>query len=613
VSPVNSLLRSALALIVAGLLAGPLPAQNLEIHYMNVGWGGAVLVRGPNGTTVLLEGGRSGKGADVIVPYLQSIGISPSMGLDYMILGHRHNDHSGGLDEVIEAGYDVHVANYENGSTEQHSSYDSWVSEAQTTTAGAPVPMPVGTVIALGNGATLTCVLRNGHLIGGGSVFVDSENDRSIGLLVQHGGFDFLWASDLGGGDADEDCTGRSNSSTDVETPLIQTISPGGASPRITAGGIDVLHVNHHGSENATSSNYMNLCRPAVALISVGAGQASDAERPRKDVVESVLLAEAPCVTVPPALVLQSEEGNPTGSQTSFAGYCVGNILVSTDGVSTFTVSADGAVTVGPDERVAAGLPHTFPLDEVTGPPDTDPPVLSPAQVTAVAGTSATIAWTSDENSTSIVRYGPTNLYGSTASAGGYVTSHSVPLTGLAQGAVYHYRVESADGSGNTAFGEDGTFQTGTSADYVPTSAPILQGSLKSGTYANLATNNGSYLRVNSTTSGTRKSDWYGSVSVPTPLPSGSTLTATYSGKNSKTVTQTLHLWDWSASAWVQFDSRTVGSSEKLVTFSTPSAATYVSATGEIRLRVLGTGGSSNFYTSGDWMRFTIESAGSAP
>jgi hypothetical protein len=49
------------------------------------------------------------------------------------------------------------------------------------------------------------------------------------------------------------------------------------------------------------------------------------------------------------------------------------------------------------------------------------------------------------------------------------------------------------------------------------------------------------------------------------------------------------------------------------VTFSTPSAATYVSATGEIRLRVLGTGGSSNFYASGDWMRFTIESAGSAP
>ena len=611
-SPVNPLLRSALSLIVAGLLAGPLPAQDLEIHYINVGWGGAVLVRGPNGTTVLLEGGRSGMGENVIVPYLTSIGIPPSAGLDYMILGHKHSDHSGGLDEIIEAGYDVHLANYYNGSSYDSSSFDSWASDAQTTTAGAPVPMPIGTVIPLGNGATMTCVARMGQLIGGGSVSVDSENDRSLALLVQHGGFDFIWASDLTGGEDDEDCTGRSNSSADVETPLIQAILPGGASPMITAGGIDVLHVNHHGAETSTNSAYMNLARPAVALISIGAGQ-TDAQRPRKDVVESVLLAQAPCVTVPPALVLQSEEGYLSGSETSFAGYCVGNILVSTDGVSTFTVSADGAVTVGPDERAAAGLPLTLPLDDAGGPPDSDPPVLSPAQVIAVAGTSATIAWTSDENSTSIVRYGPTNLYGSTASAGGYVTSHSVTLTGLAQGAVYHYRVESADGSGNTALGEDGTFQTGTSANYVPTSSTILQGSLKSGTYANLATNNGSYLRVNSTTSGIKKSDWYGSASVPTPLPSGATLAVTYSGKNSKTATQSLHLWDWSASAWVQFDSRSIGSTEKLVTFSTPSAAAYVSATGEIRLRVLGTRDGSSFYASGDLMLFTLESAGSAP
>ncbi|MGH7151778.1 MAG: ComEC/Rec2 family competence protein, partial [Planctomycetota bacterium] len=333
----NSLLRPALPLLLAGLLAGSLPAQNLEIHYINVGWGGSVLVRGPNGTTVLLEGGRSGKGENVIVPYLQSIGIPSSLGLDYMILGHRHSDHSGGLDEVIEAGYDVHVANYENGSPEPHSSFQNWVEEAVTTSAGAPVPMPVGTVIPLGNGATMTCVARMGQLIGGGSVFVDSENDRSIAVLVQHGGFDFLWASDLGGGEDDEDCTGRSNSSADVETPLLQAISPGGASPKITTAGIDVLHVNHHGAETSMNSALMNLARPAVALISIGAGQNTDHQRPRKDVVESVLLAEAPCVTVPPALVLQTEEGNPTGSNTSFAGYCVGNIVVSTDGVSTFT------------------------------------------------------------------------------------------------------------------------------------------------------------------------------------------------------------------------------------------------------------------------------------
>ncbi|HKB17185.1 MAG TPA: fibronectin type III domain-containing protein, partial [Planctomycetota bacterium] len=365
--------------------------------------------------------------------------------------------------------------------------------------------------------------------------------------------------------------------------------------------------------ETSTSANYMNLARPAVAVISIGSGQSTDAQRPRKDVVENVLLAEVPCVTVPPALVLQSEEGSPTGSQTSFAGYCVGNILISTNGVSTFTVSADGAVTEGPDERAAAGLPHTFPLDDVAGPPDTDPPVLSPAQVTSVAGTSATIVWTSDEPSTSIVRYGPTATYGATASAGGFVTSHSVTLAGLAQGSLYHYRVESADGAGNTTLGVDGTFQTGVSANYVPTSATVLQGSVKSGNFAKLATDNGSYFRVNSTTSGTRKSDWYGSATVPLPLPSGATLSATYSGKNSKTVTQTIHLWNWSTSAWVQLDSRSVGTSEMVVTVTAPSPAPFVSPTGEIRLRVLGTGGSSSFYASGDLLLFNVQTAGVVP
>jgi len=34
--------------------------QNLEIHYINVGWGDSVIVKGPDGTTVLLEAGNRG-------------------------------------------------------------------------------------------------------------------------------------------------------------------------------------------------------------------------------------------------------------------------------------------------------------------------------------------------------------------------------------------------------------------------------------------------------------------------------------------------------------------------------------------------------------------------
>ena len=105
-------------IIVSFLFSTAIPfGQNLEIHYINVGWGDSVVVKGPDGTTVLLEAGNTGMGTSRVVPYLQSIGIQPANGLDYMIGGHQHCDHIGGLDEVIRAGYDVRIQSYYNGSS----------------------------------------------------------------------------------------------------------------------------------------------------------------------------------------------------------------------------------------------------------------------------------------------------------------------------------------------------------------------------------------------------------------------------------------------------------------------------------------------------------------
>ena len=166
--------------------------QNLEIHYINVGWGDSVFVKGPDGTTVLLEAGNTGMGTSRVVPYLQSIGIQPATGLDYMIGGHQHCDHIGGLDEVIRAGYDVRIQSYHNGSSYQSSCVTSWNAAAAGTTAGAPVVPTAGSQIPLGNGARLVFIAVNGSIADGDTVSVSDENDRSIAVLVQYGGFDWL-------------------------------------------------------------------------------------------------------------------------------------------------------------------------------------------------------------------------------------------------------------------------------------------------------------------------------------------------------------------------------------------------------------------------------------
>ncbi|MGR9088794.1 MAG: fibronectin type III domain-containing protein, partial [Gammaproteobacteria bacterium] len=92
---------------------------------------------------------------------------------------------------------------------------------------------------------------------------------------------------------------------------------------------------------------------------------------------------------------------------------------------------------------------------------DTTPPVISAVQAASITTDSATITWTTDEASNSVVDYGTTTSYGSTGSDAAQVTSHTVNLTGLSPNTLYHYRVSSTDGSGNTASSGDLTFTTG--------------------------------------------------------------------------------------------------------------------------------------------------------
>src|ERR1051325_1456945 len=443
-------MRLARCLVLVLLLAGlPLSAQTLEIHYIDVGWGGSVFIKGPTGVTVLLEGGNTGMGTQYVVPYLKSIGVQPANGLDYVIAGHQHCDHTGGLDEVLNAGYDVHVKQYYNGSSYASSCVDGWNAAAATTTAGAPVVMPVGTVIQLGNGATITCVARNGSIIGGGSVSVSDENDRSIALLIKYGGFDYLWASDLGGGS--DSCTGRSTTQTNVETSVIQAITH---QHLITPGGIDLLHVNHHGSESSTNPDYFNLADPAVAIIGVGDGESSGWDLPRIDVVEHVLLGQSSaCITAPPAFVLQTEEGNPIGSLASHAGYCVGNIKITTDGLSIFTVSADGAVHQGGNELTASGLPHSFTLDNAPAPPDTTPPT-APARLTASGSKrKSALSWSASTDNVGVTGY---QIWRASSAAGPFsqiatTTTTTYTNSNLTSGSTWYYYVKATDAAGNVS------------------------------------------------------------------------------------------------------------------------------------------------------------------
>ena len=96
---------------------------------------------------------------------------------------------------------------------------------------------------------------------------------------------------------------------------------------------------------------------------------------------------------------------------------------------------------------------------------DTLAPEISAILVSDITTSSAVITWTTNEPATTAFYFGLNDGYGSGyRGSGNRVTSHSVTLTNLAEGAEYHFQLQAADERGNTAVTGDNVFSTLTTA-----------------------------------------------------------------------------------------------------------------------------------------------------
>lgn len=73
----------------------------LQIHYIDVGQADSILIT-LNGSAMLIDAGNNSDG-DLVVDYIRDLGISS---LKYVVGTHPHEDHIGGLDDVISS-FDV--------------------------------------------------------------------------------------------------------------------------------------------------------------------------------------------------------------------------------------------------------------------------------------------------------------------------------------------------------------------------------------------------------------------------------------------------------------------------------------------------------------------------
>jgi hypothetical protein len=93
--------------------------------------------------------------------------------------------------------------------------------------------------------------------------------------------------------------------------------------------------------------------------------------------------------------------------------------------------------------------------------PDSTSPIIEAVDTTIVTGTRATIRWQTDEVADAQVEYGTTASYGSTSALDPtLLETHSATIRGLLPGTLYHFRVISADATGNLSVSTDATFST---------------------------------------------------------------------------------------------------------------------------------------------------------
>jgi beta-lactamase superfamily II metal-dependent hydrolase len=219
-----------LFLLVTGTVAhanlGP-----LSVSFIDVGQGDSILLRAPDGTDILIDGGKPGAGPTVVA-YLLDQNVDD---IEVMVVSHPHEDHIGGLIDVLESAIPVKAVVYGRPGTT--ATYDDFVSAMQVDGL-TPTPVAEGQDFTWG---PMSVEVSNPQ-----SPPLSDTNEDSVVLLISYGDHEFLFTGDIG---------------SSAESAIL-------ASGESVAA--DVLKVAHHGSKYSSTSTFLNAVSPTYAVISVG-------------------------------------------------------------------------------------------------------------------------------------------------------------------------------------------------------------------------------------------------------------------------------------------------------------------------------------------------------
>ncbi len=215
--------------------------ENLKIYFIDVGQADSILVSNKE-HNMLIDAGNNEDG-EMVVDFVKNKGIEK---LDYLIGTHPHEDHIGGLDDVINS--DIKIENILMPKMQTNTKTFEDVLDA-IQNKGLKVTAPK-------KGDKLTLGDANIEIMTDSIINKDNINLSSITLQLQYGNNKFLFM-----GDAEKE---------NEET--------------IEWKNIDLLKVGHHGSKTSSSTKFLSQTKPKISIIMAEEGNSYGL--PKQEILE---------------------------------------------------------------------------------------------------------------------------------------------------------------------------------------------------------------------------------------------------------------------------------------------------------------------------------------
>jgi competence protein ComEC len=209
-------------------------AQNLKIHFIDVGQGDSILIEEAGGKNILVDGGDSAdRIAAEIINYLMDQNIKK---LDYIISTHPHADHIGGLADIIDS-FEVGKI-LDSGKIHSSMTYENYLIKIDQENIDFATPRQ-GDKLKIGKSEII--FLHPDQKIENYDL-----NNSSLVFVLKYGQQNFLFTGDI---------------EKEVEAELLKE------NPNLKA---NVIKVPHHGSKTSSLAAWTKSLKPKLAVIQVG-------------------------------------------------------------------------------------------------------------------------------------------------------------------------------------------------------------------------------------------------------------------------------------------------------------------------------------------------------